>query len=244
MSLMLDKLLMKGCKKQRPEPEPRCVSMKSDSSMGWFDEFKVEQAADGRVQHDGSEGLGGSSAQQHQSQLDSIFMIIVLYQLLEGNIITFVRNELKKIQKVLSPDYPECLESQRDDEEVFGSEDEEQRRSRREAFLKITLHILRRMKQEELADRLQRRSNSGVCQLKVKTNQKKKFQCVFEGIAKAGNPNLLNQIYTDIYITEGGTLKVNEEHEVRQIEIASRKPDRPETLIRQEDIFKAPPGRD
>uniref|UniRef100_A0A671WVR3 B30.2/SPRY domain-containing protein n=1 Tax=Sparus aurata TaxID=8175 RepID=A0A671WVR3_SPAAU len=72
----------------------------------------------------------------------------------------------------------------------------------------------------------------------------KKFQCVFEGISKAGNPTLLNQIYTELYITEGGTAEVNDEHEVRQIETASRKPDRPETTIRQEDIFKASPGGD
>ena len=65
-----------------------------------------------------------------------------------------MKNELKKMQKVLSPDYPECLESQREDEELLDGEDEEQRRSSREAFLKITLHFLRRMKQEELAARL------------------------------------------------------------------------------------------
>uniref|UniRef100_A0A3P9DUC4 B30.2/SPRY domain-containing protein n=1 Tax=Maylandia zebra TaxID=106582 RepID=A0A3P9DUC4_9CICH len=95
------------------------------------------------------------------------------------------------------------------------------------------------MKQEELADRLQR-----LCHRNLKSALKKKFQCVFEGIAKAGNPTLLNQIYTQLYITEGGTAEVNDEHEVRQIETASRKPDRPETTIRQEDIFKASPGRD
>ncbi|XP_040909242.1 protein NLRC3-like, partial [Toxotes jaculatrix] len=78
----------------------------------------------------------------------------------------------------------------------------------------------------------------------LKSTLKKKFQCVFEGISKAGNPTLLNQIYTELYITEGGTGEVNEEHEVRQIETASRKPARPETSIRQEDIFKASPGRD
>ncbi|XP_033182520.1 NACHT, LRR and PYD domains-containing protein 3-like [Anabas testudineus] len=79
---------------------------------------------------------------------------------------------------------------------------------------------------------------------KLKSNLKKKFQCVFEGIAKAGNPTLLNQIYTELYITEGGTGEVNDEHEVRQIETASRKPHRPETTIRQEDIFKGSPGRE
>ncbi|XP_026224918.2 NACHT, LRR and PYD domains-containing protein 12-like [Anabas testudineus] len=83
-----------------------------------------------------------------------------------------------------------------------------------------------------------------VCQNEFKSNLKKKFQCVFEAIAKAGNPTLLNQIYTELYITEGGTGEVNDEHEVRQIETASRKPDRPETTIRQEDIFKGSPGRE
>uniref|UniRef100_A0A3B4VED6 NLR family CARD domain-containing protein 3-like n=1 Tax=Seriola dumerili TaxID=41447 RepID=A0A3B4VED6_SERDU len=73
---------------------------------------------------------------------------------------------------------------------------------------------------------------------------KKKFQCVFEGIAKAGNPTLLNQIYTELYITEGGNGEVNNEHEVREIETASRKPVRPETTIRCQDIFKTSLGRD
>ncbi|XP_065326047.1 NACHT, LRR and PYD domains-containing protein 12-like [Pelmatolapia mariae] len=155
--------------------------------------------------------------------------------LLEDNIITFVKTELKKIQKVLNPNKPQCLEFQREDDE---------QRSSREAFVKITVDFLRRMKQEELADRLQSKLPAAVCHRNLKSALKKKFQCVFEGIAKAGNPTLLNQIYTELYITEGGTAEVNDEHEVRQIETASRKPDRPETTIRQEDIFKASPGRD
>ncbi|XP_047211130.1 NLR family CARD domain-containing protein 3-like [Girardinichthys multiradiatus] len=169
---------------------------------------------------------------------------IVLFQLLEDNIVTFVKNELKKIQKVLSPDYPEGLESQWGDEEVLEGEDEEKRRSNREAFVKITLNFLKKMKQEELAERLQSNHFATVCHCKLKSGLKKRFQCVFEGIAKAGSPTLLNQIYTELYITEGGTGEVNDEHEVRQIEAASRKPHRPETTIRQEDIFKVPPGRD
>ncbi|XP_059212063.1 NACHT, LRR and PYD domains-containing protein 3-like [Centropristis striata] len=81
------------------------------------------------------------------------------------------------------------------------------------------------------------------CQRKLKSKLQEKFQSVFEGITKAGNQTLLNQIYTEIYILKGETAEVNMEHEVRQIETASRKPDRPETRIRQEDIFKASPGR-
>ncbi|XP_042261363.1 NLR family CARD domain-containing protein 3-like [Thunnus maccoyii] len=118
-----------------------------------------------------------------------------------------------------------------------------------EDAIKVTRMILGKINQK---DRVKRLSNTisdpseilAECQRKLKSNLKKRFQCVFEGIAKAGNQTLLNQIYTELYITEGGTAEVNDEHEVRQIETASRKPDKPETAIRQEDIFKASPGRD
>uniref|UniRef100_A0AAQ4R3G9 NACHT domain-containing protein n=1 Tax=Gasterosteus aculeatus aculeatus TaxID=481459 RepID=A0AAQ4R3G9_GASAC len=217
---------------QRGEsPEPRCLSMKSDRSNDrWFNFKDGRRSYDPEEDQESSEVPTGLSAQQHQTHLDSIFM------LLEENILTFVKNELKKIQMVVSSDYPECLEKE-DEEEL----DEEQRRSR-EAFVKISVHFLRRMKQDQLAERLQSRLLAPVCQRELKSNLKKKFQCVFEGIAKAGNPTLLNEIYTELYITEGGTAEVNEEHEVRQIETASRRPARPETTIRQEDLLKASAG--
>ncbi|XP_034743222.1 NLR family CARD domain-containing protein 3-like isoform X3 [Etheostoma cragini] len=216
----------------QPDPEPSCVSFKSDRSNPRHIDFKGDQPSAGkRKDQESSEGPSGQSAQQHQTYLDSIFM------LLKDNIITFVKNELKKIQKLLRPDYPECSESQRE------GEDEDQRRSR-EAFLKITLHFLRRMKQDELADRLQSRSPAGVSQHNLKSKLNRKFQRVFEGIAKAGNQTVLNQMFTEIYFMKEGAAGVNDEHEVRQIETASRKPDRPEPTIRQEDIFKTPPGRD
>uniref|UniRef100_A0A3Q4BP86 NACHT domain-containing protein n=1 Tax=Mola mola TaxID=94237 RepID=A0A3Q4BP86_MOLML len=83
-----------------------------------------------------------------------------------------------------------------------------------------------------------------VCHLQLKSKLKRKYQHVFEGIATAGNRTLLNQIFTELYITEGGTAEVNNEHEVRQIERASRRPDREETTIRREDIFKLSAGSD
>ncbi|CAI5657489.1 unnamed protein product [Oreochromis niloticus] len=217
--------------RKQPGPPPSSLSLKSDASRDSPIHFKVQPvSAAERVEQQSSEVPSGQSAQHHQTHLDSIFM------LLEDNIITFVKNELKKIQKVLSADYPECLERQR--------EDDEQRRSSIDAFLNITLFFLRRLNQEELANHLQSKHLTAVCHRKLKSTLTKKFNCVFEGITKAGNPTLLNQIYTELYITEGGTAEVNDEHEVRQIETASRKPDRPETTIRQEDIFKASPGRD
>ncbi|KAK2857256.1 hypothetical protein Q5P01_005991 [Channa striata] len=224
-----------------PEPGPKlsCLSFSSEQSNIHIINFEGQRLMDeNRVEQQSSEVPSGQSAQQHPTHLDSIFM------LLEDNIVAFVKDELKKIKRNLSPDYPECSENSREDEEVLDGEDEEQRRSSRESFLKITVNFLRRKKHEELADRLHSNFIAPVCQRNLKSNLKKKFQCVFEGIAKAGNPTLLNQIYTELYITEGGTGEVNDEHEVRQIETASRKPVRPETTIRHEDIFKAQPGRE
>ncbi|XP_032364544.1 NLR family CARD domain-containing protein 3 [Etheostoma spectabile] len=82
------------------------------------------------------------------------------------------------------------------------------------------------------------------CQRKLKSKLDRKFQRVFEGIPKAGNQTVLDQMFTEIYLMKGGAAGVNDQHEVRQIETASRKPDTPEPTIRQEDIFKTPPGRD
>uniref|UniRef100_A0A8C5GS25 NACHT, LRR and PYD domains-containing protein 4-like n=1 Tax=Gouania willdenowi TaxID=441366 RepID=A0A8C5GS25_GOUWI len=78
---------------------------------------------------------------------------------------------------------------------------------------------------------------------KLKSKLKKKFQCVSEGVAKAGSPTLLKEIYTELYITEGGGGEVNQEHEVMQIETASRRSDTAERAITLEELFKAPPGR-
>ncbi|XP_014838960.1 PREDICTED: protein NLRC3-like isoform X4 [Poecilia mexicana] len=77
------------------------------------------------------------------------------------------------------------------------------------------------------------------CQQELKEHLKKKLQRLSEGVAEPGNQTFLNQIYTELHITEGLTREVNQEHEVRRIETASRKQ---ETAIRREDIFK--PGRD
>ncbi|XP_051794357.1 NACHT, LRR and PYD domains-containing protein 3-like isoform X2 [Acanthochromis polyacanthus] len=224
---------------QRPDcPEPSCLSFKSDQSKENFYEFKdVCPSADQIVEQQNSEVPRAQSVQQHH--LDSIFM------LLEDNMVTFVKKELKKMQKFLSPDYPECSESQREDEDEEEMEgDDEDERSSREMFEQITVLFLRRMKQEKLADCLQSKLAAAVCGRKLKRGLKKKFQRVFEGIAKAGQKTLLNEIYTELYITEGGTAEVNDEHEVRQIEAASRKANRAETSIRAEDMFKGSPGRD
>lgn len=71
----------------------------------------------------------------------------IVFQRLEKDIISFVKNELKNTQNALSS---ECCEIPRADDE-----NAEQMRSIKEAFVKITVLFLQMMKQQELADFLQ-----------------------------------------------------------------------------------------
>ncbi|XP_044033807.1 NLR family CARD domain-containing protein 3-like isoform X2 [Siniperca chuatsi] len=60
------------------------------------------------------------------------------------------------------------------------------------------------------------------CQQKLKVTLRRKFSHLLEGMTTEANKTPLNKIYTELYITEGRSGEVNMEHEVRQIETASR----------------------
>ncbi|XDV33636.1 hypothetical protein PO909_003969 [Leuciscus waleckii] len=86
--------------------------------------------------------------------------------------------------------------------------------------------------------------DSQLVQSTCKSNLLKRFQCLYEGIAKQGNPKLLNEIYTELYITESESGEINNEHEVRQIETQSRRAETEDTPIKCNDIFRPLPGQD
>uniref|UniRef100_A0A9J7WYE6 NACHT domain-containing protein n=1 Tax=Cyprinus carpio carpio TaxID=630221 RepID=A0A9J7WYE6_CYPCA len=77
-----------------------------------------------------------------------------------------------------------------------------------------------------------------------KSNLMKKFQCLYEGTAKQGNPTFLNEIYTELYITESKSGEINKQHEVRQIETQSRSAATEDAPIKCNDIFRPLPGQD
>ncbi|XP_034005424.1 NLR family CARD domain-containing protein 3-like, partial [Trematomus bernacchii] len=94
-------------------------------------------------------------------------------------------------------------------------------------IIKVTKNVLKEMNQNLLEEKLSKISSEPTeiliqCQGNLKSNLKKQNDKILE------NARPLNEIYTEIYITR----------EVRQIEQASSKPDRSETIIRQEDLFK------
>ncbi|XP_056303833.1 NACHT, LRR and PYD domains-containing protein 3 [Danio aesculapii] len=206
---------------ENDSPGPSCVSMKSDQSMD-----PPIQFSSGVPSADISQKQERSKSHVMKQNLDSIF------KELEHKIIYVMKNELKGFKKLLSPDCAEC--SERDHPEDVGH-------SRvREELLKVTVHFLRKMKQTDLAKMLQTKMMP-VHQKKLKSRLKEKYHKISEGLSSYGGATCLNEIYTELYITEGGSGEVNNEHEVRQIE--ARRQETHETPINCNDILTPSPGQ-
>ncbi|XP_044031921.1 NLR family CARD domain-containing protein 3-like isoform X2 [Siniperca chuatsi] len=76
-----------------------------------------------------------------------------------------------------------------------------------------------------------------------KISLRRRCERVTEGSDETGSGTLLNRIYTELYITEGQSEEVNTQHEVRQLETASKMEALHDTPIKCHDIFKALPGQ-
>ncbi|XP_048854110.1 NLR family CARD domain-containing protein 3-like isoform X1 [Brienomyrus brachyistius] len=214
--------------KRADSPVPSCVSMKSDASM-----VKALNFREGPFPRDQRDQMEDCSSDLHdKSGLSSIL------KSLEENAVRFLKDELKKITRYLDQNYPECSEPQLEEDNDLDCDGQMQKTCGREGALKITLCILKTMEQNDLADMLEKRHLLSQCQRRIKRTRLKTFECVFEGKAKEGQPTLLSEIYTELYITEGGTGAVNDEHEVRQIETTSKKRRTEDTTVKCNDIFK------
>ncbi|XP_048859432.1 NACHT, LRR and PYD domains-containing protein 3-like isoform X24 [Brienomyrus brachyistius] len=235
--------MLVGCKRKSTEsvlmkradsPVPSCFSLKSDRSLAQPINFR-----EGPFPADQRDQMEECSSDLHdKSGLSSIS------KLLEEKAVKFLKDELKKFVRYLDQNYPECSEPQLEEDNDLDSDGQMQKTCGREGALKITLYILRTMKQNDLADMLEKRQLMLQYQQKIKCKLKRQFECIFEGKAMEGQPTLLNEIYTELYITEGGTGAVNDEHEVRQIETASKKRRTEDTTVKCNDIFKPLCGRE
>ncbi|XP_035246792.1 uncharacterized protein LOC118212710 isoform X2 [Anguilla anguilla] len=218
-------------------PAPSYVSMKSESSMDYPFNLKGESTGDQRIH----QSLDSSCFDDKTSQL------FFPKQALLRTLMKLNKDEkLKLFENHLSQDCPECFESLSEDpcpkalyivEKMLETCDNEK-------SLKITLRILRNMKEKDLANSLEREQRNEFikrAQQALKTYLRKTFECIYEGL---NHPTLLNEIYTDLYITEGGGGGVNDEHEIRQIETASKRQTTQETAILCNDIFKPLPGQE
>ncbi|KAL2077076.1 hypothetical protein ACEWY4_026580 [Coilia grayii] len=151
---------------------------------------------------------------------------------LENKVIAFMKHELKRFKQLLKKENT-----------TYYDKGEDDNYSAREGALNITVHFLRKMNQKNLADSLEK-CPIELCQRKLKSNLKKRYGRVLQGIAQQGKSELLEKIYTDLYITEGGSGAVNKDHEVGCIEKATRSQEAEEKLIECNKIFQPLPEED
>ncbi|XP_064165253.1 NACHT, LRR and PYD domains-containing protein 3-like isoform X6 [Anguilla rostrata] len=247
-------------------PAPSYVSVKSESSMDYPFNLKGESTGDQRIH----QSLDSSCFDDKTSQLffpkQSLLRTLMKLnkddklKLFENHLSQdcpecfeslsedpcavdkFMMSELLKSHKI--HDYPECIEREPEDPEALYIVEKMLETCGSERSLKITLRILRNMKEKDLANSLEREQRNEFikrAQQALKTHLKRKFECIYDGL---NHPALLNEIYTDLYITEGGSEGVNDEHEIRQIETASKRQTTQETAILCNDIFKPLPGQE
>ncbi|XP_072552311.1 NACHT, LRR and PYD domains-containing protein 3-like [Salminus brasiliensis] len=205
--------------KRADSPEPGCVSIKSEKSIIQDVDFRECVGA----------GYAALLSRHKTSNIISRQQLEIIFQELENKVISLMKDKLKLFKKILSPEHPACSER--------AVEDEEDQSSVSEGALKITLHVLRRMNEKDLANQLQTKLTP-TCHQKLKSTLRQRFQKINEGISYYGSSTLLNEIYTELYITESDSGDVSVEHEVTQIEAASRRPATQETPIKFTGIFK------
>ncbi|XP_026110148.1 NLR family CARD domain-containing protein 3-like [Carassius auratus] len=199
------------------------VSVKSDGSLIHPPDLSEETPSSKRFQYETLD----SDIQTHRSQKNFKDNILWIFKDIESKIIQFLKNELENFKKIL----------QKENMQYFVKDFNENRLSIKEIALDLTLYFLRDMKQDVAADTLE---DELLFIHQLKSNLKNKYQCVFEGIAKQGDSTLLNNIYTDLYITQGGCEQVNTEHEVRQIEVTTRHQESQEIQVECTKMFQAP----
>ncbi|XP_051717279.1 NACHT, LRR and PYD domains-containing protein 12-like isoform X3 [Ctenopharyngodon idella] len=201
-----------GCSsvhQKRSEPEPSCVSVRSDASMVWPIYFKS-----GDTQTD------LSSVHQKRTEPEPSCVSMRSDESID-NIIDFesgdTQTDLSSVHQKRTEPEPSCV-SMRSDESIDNIIDFESGDTQTD----LSHEVLNRFR----------------------SNLMKKFECLYEGTAKQENPTLLNEIYTELYITESESGEISNEHEVRQIETQSRRAATEDTPIQCNDIFRPLPGQD
>ncbi|XP_041959919.1 NACHT, LRR and PYD domains-containing protein 12-like isoform X10 [Alosa sapidissima] len=212
-----------------PSPVPSCVSMRSDQSKGHMPTFSSEPVP------------SGLKVQTHRPPSPVPSCVSMRSDQSKGHMPTFSSEPVPSVLKVQthrppSP-VPSCVSMRSDQSKghmpTFSSEP-------------VPSGLKVRPAPEEggaasntsLTEEQHTSYEAWRYQQIHKSHLQKKFQCLIEGITQQGDTRLLHEIYTDLYITEGGRGEVNDEHEVRQIERASWREAARGRTIKCSDIFK------
>ncbi|XP_029685124.1 NACHT, LRR and PYD domains-containing protein 3-like [Takifugu rubripes] len=83
----------------------------------------------------------------------------------------------------------------------------------------------------------------GSYQSNLQSNLRSRFMCVQEGCDEKVDEQRLDDVYTQLYVTTGGDIHINAQHEVTQIDMVGN-PSDTEQPISPSDLFTPPAGKD
>ncbi|XP_041920114.1 NACHT, LRR and PYD domains-containing protein 3-like isoform X3 [Alosa sapidissima] len=233
--------------KERPDsPVPSCVSMKSDGSMGYPLNFTQE---DGNTQHNSEERSVSPTFSSASMQSDNSM----------GYPLNFTKEDHPAEQRHSNlkerPDspVPSCVSMKSDGSMGYPLNFTQEDGNTQHNLFHKRLHSPTpiSMKSDNSMgyplnlsnDYAQEKHDLQHTKAQLKCMLKKTFQCVFESSTQQNTPTCLNKVYTDLYVTEGRGLEVNQEHEVKQTERSFRRPATQDKAINCSDIFKPLPGQ-
>ncbi|CAK6981162.1 Hypothetical predicted protein [Scomber scombrus] len=205
------------------------MSAKSDRSREYPLNFSTEPR---------TSGTSSKTALSTEQKPDTL-------KVFETKAMAFLKQAVKVHKKVLSTKHEGLFEEDEQEDELTDPPVESDNETS-EAALKIALHVLRTMKEDEHAHTLEQ-SHYGelrMYQRKQKLALKTKSENLMEVINAQQWPVPFKMIYTKIHLREGASGGVNNEHEVRQIETAFNSRKSSEIPIMFEDIFKPLPKQD
>ncbi|XP_041960006.1 NACHT, LRR and PYD domains-containing protein 3-like isoform X4 [Alosa sapidissima] len=227
-------------KKRSHSPTPSCVSMKSDASMGRPINFKEGDSSTGHPEKKRSHSPTPSCVSMKS---DASMGRPINFK--EGDSST--RHPKKQRKKRSHSPTPSCVSMKSDasmgrpinfKEGDSSTRQPKQRKKRSHSSTPSCVSMKSDASMSRPINFKEGDSSTGQNQQIYKSHLQNKFQCLIEGIAQQGDPRLLHEIYTDLYITEGGRGAVSYEHEVRQIERASWREAARGKPIKCSDIFK------
>ncbi|XP_067248674.1 NLR family CARD domain-containing protein 3-like [Chanodichthys erythropterus] len=173
-------------------------------------------------------------------------------ELLEESLNELKIAELKKFQWHLKNDHKHISNSDMENADILDTVDKMVACFGPEEAVKITVDILRKMNQNNLAEQLENNHKPGSTaddtkaslhdytnsRLHLKKKLKQDYEQMLVGNSQTGHLEYLIDIYTDLYMVDNETGGRVNEHEVRQIEFNHNGLTAKETQLKCNDMFK------
>ncbi|XP_073804299.1 protein NLRC3-like isoform X3 [Danio rerio] len=175
-------------------------------------------------------------------------------QLLDNSLDELLEAELKKFQRCLVNNHDEISKAEMENADRLDTVDKMVSCFGPERAVKITVDTLRKIKQNQLAEELEKTQKQGATSENSKTplnytnishelkkKLKEEYEQILLGNSQTGHQKYLDDIFTDLYMVENKTGGRENDHEVMQMESKHKQQTAKDKPLKCNDIFKVQP---